>query len=144
MLPPFFEMEENRMKHFANCNPDEFMTQVVKFRAPFVAWVEKIGIPEIRARRPEGYDDMTAEEKAKAINRMANENMGEILAAAMEKDMEGTRELMCLATFTEPKDFNKHTMVEYISAILAMLASEEVRGFFTFYLAPVLKNSTAE
>lgn len=132
------------MKHFANCSPDEFMAQVVKFRAPFVEWIEKIGIPEIRARRPEGYEDMTAEEKREAINKIANENMGDILAIALEKNAEATKHLMCLATFTEPEDFNKHTMVEYISAILAMLASEEVRGFFMFYLAPVLKSSTPE
>ena len=132
------------MKHFANCTPDEFMAQVVKFRAPFVEWIKEIGIPEIRARRPEGVDTMTDEEKREAIPRIANENMGEILAAAMEKNMEATKNLMCLATFTEPKDFNKHKMVEYISAILDMMRSEEVRGFFTFYLAPMLKSSSLD
>lgn len=129
------------MKHFANCNPDEFMAQVVKFRAPFAEWCEKIGLKEIRARRPEGFDAMDDEAKAEAIRRIANENMGEILAAALEKDMEGTKRVMCLATFTEPEDFNRHTMVEYLGAILAMLNSQEVRGFFTFYLSPTMQHS---
>lgn len=131
------------MKNFANCTPDEFMAQVVKFRVPFVEWVKKIGIPEIRARRPEGFDTMTDEEKREVIPRIANENMGDILAIAMEKNAEATKELMCLATFTEPKDFNKHKMVEYLAAILEMMNSEEVRGFFTFYLAPMMKNGSA-
>ena len=42
------------MKHFANCTPDEFMAQIVKFRTPFVNWLETIGFAEIRARRPAG------------------------------------------------------------------------------------------
>lgn len=129
------------MKSFANCTPDEFMTQAVKFRAPFTEWCEKIGVKEIRARRPEGFEKLKGEERAEAINRIASENMGEILAAALEKDVEGTKEVMCLATFTEPEDFNAHPMVEYLEAILDMLNSKEVRGFFTFYLPQKLANS---
>lgn len=129
------------MKSFANCTPDEFMQQAVKFRAPFVEWCEKIGVKEIRARRPEGFEKLKDKEKAEALSRIATENMGEILAAAMEKDMEGTKEVMCLATFTEPEDFNQHAMVEYLEAILAMLNSQEVRGFFMFYLSPKLASS---
>lgn len=128
------------MKHFANCTPDEFISQVVKFRGPFVDWVEEIGIPEIRARRPEGYEDMSQNEKVEAISNLATANMGEIITIALEKDPEATKNLMCLATFTDPEDFNNHTMVEYLTAIAQMLGNAEVRSFFTFYLAPVLKN----
>ena len=130
------------MKNFANCSPEEFMAQAVKFRAPFIQWVEEIGIHEIRARRPEGFDEMKDKEKADAVSQMATENMGEILAIALEKNPELTKEVMRLATFTEPEDFNKHTMVEYIAAILEMIGSQEVRGFFTFYLTPKLKTSS--
>lgn len=130
------------MKTFANCTPDEFMTQVVKFRTPFVEWAEKIGIPEIRARRPEGFDKMSAEEKRKALTELATANMGEILGIALEKSPEETKNLLCLATFTDPKDFNNHAMVEYLSAMLEMIGSEEVRGFFSLYLAPMLKHSS--
>lgn len=131
------------MKHFANCTPDEFMAQVVKFRVPFVEWVKEIGIPEIRKRRPDGFDDLSAEEKIEVARELGTENMGEILAIALEKNAEATKKLMCLATFTEPEDFNKHKMVEYLAAILEMMNSEEVRGFFTFYLAPMMKNGSA-
>ena len=130
------------MKHFANCTPQEFMAQAVKFRKPFVEWVEKVGIREIRSRRPEGFDKLTDKEKSDAYAQIALDNMGEIIAAAMEKDMEGTVAIMCLATFTDPEDFNKHTMVEYLSAIMAMISSEEVRNFFTLYLSPTFKSSS--
>ena len=60
----------------------------------------------------------------------------------MEKNAEATKEIMCLATFTDPKDFNKHTMVEYIAAVLEMLGSKEVRGFFMYYLKPMLRTSS--
>lgn len=130
------------MKHFANCFPDEFMSQAVKFRAPFSEWCNKIGVKEIRARRPEGYDDMSEKEKTEAILKTAEENLGEILAAALEKDIEGTKQVLCLATFTEPEDFNKHPMTEYLAAVLDMMASKEVRNFFTFYLKPTLKPSS--
>lgn len=130
------------MKSFANCTPDEFMVQVIKFRAPFTEWCQKIGVKEIRARRPEGFDKMKEKDKADAIAKIATENMGEILAAALEKDIEGTRQVMCLACFTEPEDFNSHPMTEYLAAIMDMLTSREVRNFFTFYLTPALKHSS--
>lgn len=130
------------MKHFANCTPDEFMTQVVKFRAPFVEWVNEIDIPGIRSRRPDGYDGMSDEQKAEAISKMAASNMREIITSALEKNAESTKRVMCLATFTEEKDFNKHTMVEYLSAILEMLDSKEVRNFFMLYLPPDFKSGT--
>ena len=128
------------MKNCANCTPDEFMQQVVKFRGPFVDWVNEIGIPKIRARRPEGYDNMSQNERVEAVSKLATENMGEIISIALEKNVEATKNLMCLATFTDPKDFNKHTMVEYLTAIEQILGSAEVKGFFTLYLAPAFKN----
>lgn len=128
------------MKHFANCTPDEFISQVVKFRNPFVDWVKEIGIPEIRARRPEGYNDMSQDEKVKAISKLAAANMSEIITIALEKNPEATKNLMCLATFTDPEDFNNHTMVEYLASIAEILGNVEVRNFFTLYLAPAFKN----
>lgn len=130
------------MKHFANCTPDEFMQQIVKFRKPFIDWVKEIGIPEIRARRPEGFDNMSQDEKAEAISKLAADNMSDIIAAALEKDAEATKNVMCLATFTDPKDVNTHTMVEYLAAIGQILKSTEIKDFFTLYLAPAFKTGS--
>lgn len=129
------------MKNLANCTPDEFMAHAVKIRGPLMDWMENIGLNEIRSRKPEGFDGMEQKEKEAALAELAIENMGEILAAALEKDPENTRKLMCLCTLTEPEEFNTHTMPEYFSAILEVLRSEEVRGFFTLYLRPNLRTS---
>lgn len=128
------------MKNFANCNPEEFMTQAVKLRGPFIKWIEEVGVKEIRARRPEGFDNMSQKEKAEAASKLGMENMGEILATALEQQPELTKQVMCLCTFTEINDFNSHLMVEYLDAITEMLASAQVRSFFTFFLAPKMKN----
>ena len=129
------------MKHFANCTPDEFMAQIVKFRTPFVNWLETIGFAEIRARRPEGFDAMDDDQKAEALKEIAADNTADIIMSAMEKDPAGTRRVMALSCFTDERDFNTHTMVEYISAILAMFYSPEVRSFFTLFLGPTLRRS---
>lgn len=128
------------MKNFANCTPDEFMKQVVKFRGPFVQWAKEIGIPEIRNRRPDGFDSMNKNEKAEAINKLAMDNMSEIIGIAFEKNPETTKNILCLATFTEPDDFNSHTMVEYLQAIYQILGNESIRDFFMLYLAPAFKS----
>ena len=129
------------MKNFANCTPEEFMKQAVKFRAPFLKWIEDVGIHEINARRPDGYDDMKQEEKAQIAYKIIAENYGEILGVALEKNLEDTINIMCMATFTDREDFNSHTMTEYLEAIGEMLRSKEVKSFFTLYLAPKMRTS---
>lgn len=122
------------MKHLANCAPTEFMAQCVKLRRPFQDWLEKTGIPEIRQRKPEGFDAMKPEEQASALMEQGAENIGDILAAAMEKDPHGTAEIMALCCFTEPEDVDKHPMPEYLDAIIEMFTNKAVRGFFMYFL----------
>lgn len=119
------------MKHLANCTPTEFMKQAVKVRRPFREWIERTGIPAIRARRPEGFEDMTPDERREALIIQSRENMADIVAAAIEEDFEGTVNLLCLATFTDPAEFDSHPFSEYLSAVNAMLSDEGVKGFFT-------------
>ena len=130
------------MKNLANCTPTEFMKQCVKLRGPFMAWLDKTGISEIRKRKPEGYDSMSDEEKSRAIVEQGNENMGEILAAALENDLDGTIEILELCTFTDKEDFDSHPMSEYLDAILEMFRNEAVRSFFMFYLKPKKQTSS--
>lgn len=132
------------MKNLANCAPTEFLTQAFKLRGPFAKWLEETGIPEIRKRRPDGYDGMKAKEKSEAMAEQAKENMGDMLAAALEKDQQGTLEVMALSCFTDPKDVDAHPMTEYLDAILEMLGSEAVRNFFMLYLKPTDKPSSKD
>ena len=122
------------MKHLANCTPREFLKQAMILRAPFKAWLERTGIPAIRARRPEGYNDMTEEEKTAAMIDQARANTPEIIAAALEKDFDRSIEILCLATFTPPDQFDDHTLEEYIEAVNEIMLNPGVRNFFTLAL----------
>lgn len=122
------------MKHLANCTHREFLKQAMRLRAPFKAWLERTGIPEIRARRPEGYDDMTDEEKLAANIEQGRKNTPEIIAAALEKDFDRSIEILCLTTFTDPEHFDDHTLDEYILAVNEMMSDPGVRNFFTLAL----------
>ena len=122
------------MKNLSNCTPTEFLKQAMAMRAPFKAWLENTGIPEIRKHMPDGYDDMTDEEKVEAATDQARKNVGEMLNAALEKDFDGTIELICMATFTPRKDFDKHPFSEYMTSLLDCLKNDGVKSFFTLYL----------
>ena len=122
------------MKHLANCTHREFLKQAMLLRRPFKAWLERTGIPEIRARRPEGYEAMTDEEKRDAMVEQARVNLLEMFEAALTKDFDGTIELLCLATFTAPEAFDDHPLNEYLMAVNDMLIDPGVRNFFTLAL----------
>lgn len=128
------------MKNLANCTPTEFLHQVMKLRTPFIEWVDKIGAAELRKRIPDGFDDMSDEEKLRALRDQGIANIGDILCAALEKDYDGTIEIMCLSCFTDVNDMDSRPMVEYIGAIVEMMNNSEVRNFFTFYMHPARKN----
>ena len=130
------------MKNLANCTPTEFLTQTVKLRGPFQAWLERTGIPEIRKRRPEGYDKMTSAERDDALVEQANANMADILAAAIDKDPEGTLAVIALCNFTDPADIDAHPMAEYLASILEMLNNAAVRSFFMYTLRPTARPSS--
>lgn len=128
------------MKTLANCSPREFMTQAVKLRDPFVKWLQDTGISEIRKRLPEGYDKMNETEKREAIAAQSTENFADMLYAAMEKDPEGTLNIINLCCFGEGEE--GHTMVELLEAVLEMLSNKTVRDFFTLFVRPKMKTST--
>lgn len=122
------------MKHLANCDHRDFLRQAMKLRRPLKAWLERTGIPAIRARRPEGFEEMTEEQRAEALIEQGRKNVPDIIEAALEKDFDRSVEVLCLATFTEPEDFDDYTLTEYIQAVNEMMASAEVRNFFTLAL----------
>lgn len=122
------------MKHLGNCTPTEFLKQAMAMRQPLKEWLERTGIPAIRARKPENLEEMDADQRREAMIEQARRNMPDIIQAALEKDYEGSVALLCMATFTEPKDFDTHTIAEYMAAINAVLSNEGVKGFFTLYL----------
>lgn len=122
------------MKHLANCTHTEFLKQAMKVRAPLKAWLERTGIPAIRARRPEGVDDLPEEQRRDALIEQARKNLPEVIDAALERDFDGSIELLCLVTFTDPADFDENPLSEYIMAVNEIMSDPGVRDFFTLYL----------
>lgn len=133
------------MKNLSNCTNTEFLQQAVRIRAPFKAWLERTGIPAIRARVPEGWVDMTEEEvnalpaevrearRAAALEQAAR-NTAEIIDAALTLDFDNTVALLCLATFTDPERFDDVPILDYLNAVQEMMRSPRVIGFFRLYL----------
>ena len=122
------------MKSLANCTPTEFLQQAMRIRAPFREWLSRTGIPELRKRLPDGYDDMPKEEQVTAAVKQGQKNFSDMIAAALEKDFDATVDLICLFTFTDRADFDSNPFQEYLAAILDCLHSEAVKDFFTLYL----------
>lgn len=122
------------IKHLANCNPDEFMTQALKLRAPFSEWLRAVDAEKLKAESSARFDAQDTQ-AGKAMENRAY--LGEMLYAGMAKAPELTRECLCLATFTE--DFSEHSVPEYIGALFEMYASKELRTFFTLFIAPMLR-----
>lgn len=133
------------MKHLANCTNTEFLRQATAMRAPLKAWLERTGIPALRARRPEGLAELTPEQeaalpeeeraaRAEAMLRQARDNTADILDAALRRDFDRTIELLCLATFTEPEHFDDNPLPDYLEAVSAILRDRGVCDFFTLYL----------
>ena len=125
------------MKHFGNCTMEEFLTQSVKFRAPFLEWLKTVGASDIYARHHGNLaDDATDAETAAEFEAF----IGEIEAAALEKCPDLTITVLRLATF---EDEEEHTFNDYEKAALEMYLNSGVRGFFMRALRPALKSSSA-
>lgn len=133
------------MKHLANCTNTEFLKQAMLVRAPLKAWLERTGIPAIRARRPEGWEELTKEQESKltpeerearrnALINQAERNMSEIVDTALRTDFDRSIELLCLVTFTDAEHFDDNPLSDYIAAVMEIMRDPGVRNFFTLYL----------
>lgn len=132
------------MKHLANCSPREFMTQTVKMRGKVEKWLSETGMAEIRKREPAGYDQMKPAERAEAISKQGQENLADMMWAAMEKDPDGTLDVLGACTFTDAGADDAPPMSEYLSAILEMISNEAVRNFFMLCLRPARADSSED
>lgn len=128
------------MKHLANCTNTELLKQSVQIRPLLREWLQRTGIPAIRARRPEGLgspegkDGEWSQAQREALIAQGRANTRDIIDAALTNDFEGTVELLCMATFTPRERFDDNPLSDYIAAINEIMRSDEVSGFFTLYL----------
>ena len=119
------------MKNLANCSPTEFLRQTSRIRKSVQKWLTDTDIINIRKRLPDIETDATDDDKKKALEEQARENVNAILDAVMDEHPEETVELLALLCFVEPDDADNHTMDEYFSALDDMLNSQSVVSFFT-------------
>ena len=130
------------MKNLANCKPSEFLKQTNLIRKSVEKWLTATDIMNIRKRMPENLptldSDMSAEkmleateERKKLMAEQARKNFSAILDAILDEHPDETLELLALLCFVKPKDVDKHTVSEYMTAIVEMLQDEGVLSFFT-------------
>ena len=118
------------MKTLANCTPLEFLTQTNKIRKKASDWLAMTRVLEIRKNVPDIDMNASAAEKAAAWNDQVRKNLSEMLDAVLDKYPNETAELLCLICFIDPKDMEKHNMVEILNSINEILANEEIISFF--------------
>lgn len=140
------------MKNLANCTPKEFLVQTNRIRKKAEKWLKDIDLAGIRAKAPvleEIRDGMTESEIAdvmasnkKLLQEQALSNFSEILDGMLEKDVDGTLELLALVNFVDPKDVDNHSMAEYLQNVTELIQDEAVIGFFTSLMRLVQSNSS--
>lgn len=118
------------MKNLANCKPSEFLKQTNRIRKSVSKWLADTDVLNIRKRMPNIPDDATDEERKKAIERQAKENLNSLLDAILEKHPDETLELLALLCFVEPKDVDNYEMAEYLSSFNELINNKAVLSFF--------------
>lgn len=119
------------MKNLANCKPSEFLRQTSKIRKSASKWLADTGVLEIRKRQPQIPEGATEEEKKKALEKQARENLGLMLDAALDEHPDETLELLALLCFVEPKDVDNHEVSEYLNSFNEIISNSAVLSFFT-------------
>ena len=119
------------MKTLANCKPSEFLAQTNKIRKSVAKWLEVTDIMNIRKRPIDIKADATEEEKKVALAKQVRENLNDMFEQILDKHPDETLELIALLCFVEPKDVDKHPMMEYLTAVSELLNDEAVISFFT-------------
>ena len=119
------------MKNLANCKPSEFLQQTNRIRKSVSKWLTDTDILNIRQRMPNISDDATQEERKKAMEGQAKENLNLMLDAILEEHPEETLELLALLCFVEPKDVDKHSVTEYLESFEELISNKAVLSFFT-------------
>ena len=118
------------MKNLANCKPSEFLTQTNKIRKSVGKWLADTDAMNIRKRVPHLTEEMSDEEKQKALEKQVSENSTAILDAIMEEHPQETLELLALLCFVEPENVDDHEVVEYLEAFQELLSNQAVLNFF--------------
>ena len=118
------------MKNLANCKPSEFLTQTNKIRKSVSKWLTDTDIVNIRKRIPKLPDDISDEEKRKALDKQATENLDAILDSILEEHPQETLEMLALLCFVEPGHVDDYSVTDYIESFNEIIGNKVVLDFF--------------
>lgn len=118
------------MKNLANCKPSEFLTQTNKIRKSVSKWLTDTDIVNIRKRIPKMPDDISDEDKRKALDKQATENLDAILDSILEEHPQETLEMLALLCFVEPEHVDDYSVTDYIEAFNEIIGNKVVLDFF--------------
>ena len=118
------------MKNLANCKPSEFLTQTNKIRKSVSKWLTDTDIVNIRKRIPKMPDDISDEDKRKALDKQATENLDAILDSILEEHPQETLEMLALLCFVEPEHVDDYAVTDYIESFNEIIGNKVVLDFF--------------
>lgn len=117
--------------NMANCPQSKFMKHAYTLRADVEEFVKLTGIAKIRAEKPDLSDDMTEEEKKKAITAHIHQKWDRILAACFGDNAEKSYEIMGKMCFTDTETIKALKPYELNNLALLLLSNERIIDFFT-------------
>lgn len=129
------------MKNLANCKPSEFLVQTNKIRKSAANWLTMTDIMNIRKVQPLLRDDMTKEERKKALEDQAKKNLSNMLDSILESHPKETLDLLALCCFVDPENVDDYPVSEYLMSFTELMNDEAVLGFFTSLMRLVQKGT---
>lgn len=130
------------MKNLANCKPSEFLVQTNKIRKSAANWLTMTDIMNIRKVQPLLRDDMTKEERKKALEDQAKKNLSNMLDSILESHPKETLDLLALCCFVDPENVDDYPVSEYLLSFTELMNDEAVLGFFTSLMRLVQKGTS--
>lgn len=118
------------MKNLANCKPSEFLRQTNRIRKSASKWMKDVNVFEIRRRKPDGFEDMTKEEKQESMREQARKNLIEMMDSALDTYADETLELLALLCFVEPEKADDYKVTDYLKSFTEIINDKDVMDFF--------------
>lgn len=129
------------MKTLANCTPVEFLRQTNKIRHAASDLLKESGVFEIRKTRPDFTGSETKEERDEKLQEQAKKNLNEILDSLMDTHAEKTATVLGMMCFMEPKEIEKASSMDFLSASIELLNSKPVLDFLSSLMRSGQKNT---
>lgn len=133
--------QKKERKNLANCSGVDFLRQSNRIRKFVQKWLKDTKVLEIRKRQPileEVTDKMTEAEglavmarNDKRIEEQTQQNISDMLDAALEEKAEETLVLLGMLCFIEPEDLGNVKPTELLANFAEMMADPDVLSFFT-------------